>query len=160
MNSFDFEYDAEVHLDLLDTGMFITELIIYVINVVETAPEFLTTFPEELSVLSIAGDIAYCPDVYVREENPILSFELVNGSSIFSIDSINGIIALTRSIVYEPPQVYNITMRVTDRSVSSVTTISLVPAFSDIPIRKFFMFGYGHFSFVLCTYIGQCLNTL
>ena len=139
MNSFDFEYDAEVHLDLLDdSNTFVTELVIYVINVVESAPEFLTSFPEELSVLSIAGSIAYCPDVYVREENPILTFELVNGSSIFSIDSDNGIISLTRSIVYDTPRVYDITLRVTDRGVSNLTTISLIPAFSDIPLRKYF----------------------
>ena len=137
VTNFDFEYDSEVHLDLLNSTAFVTELVIYVTNVVESAPEFLTTFPEELSVLSIAGSIAYCPDVYIREVNALLTFELVNASSIFSIDSNDGIISLAHSIVYDTPRVYNITLRVSDRGVSSDADISLIPAFSDIPIRKY-----------------------
>ncbi|KAI6649606.1 hypothetical protein LOD99_6610 [Oopsacas minuta] len=124
MSELDYETEPEITIRIYNSNETqISEIVIYVINVVETAPLFVTSVPDTIPIFGITGTIVYCTEAYTNEDDAVLTYELENDYGIFAIDC-NGIISLSQSLVYDSPTFaeYNVTLFVTDRGMTSNIT--------------------------------------
>ena len=119
-----------------NTSIVLAELVIFINNVVDMIPRIGSEIIQILPALSIAGNVVYCPSDIYSEEDAIITFQLFSSDDLFTVDSTTGIISLTRSIVYDIPSAYRVTLQLTDRGLSNNETIAFSVRPSDAPLRK------------------------